>query len=337
MLRMIFSIGGRSNAGAAAVSSSGASTSAAGHVRVPRTSTAAPARAWREEDTGLPASQIESARRALDFALWDSELDFDESALPCQELYKLLRAVGVNPMEEYVNEALAAIEVRQSVDTITFGQFVHLWSYLSKGKEDEEKILSDAFNFFDRDGSGAISLEEFKAVTMELADPLSQEEVNAFIALMDENDDAERARLREALKLEDSLSAGNGELSKALEIARIVQTSPRPRTTSLAQNTFGTEPSTSAPASGGQAYHKQDRKVRAGAALGGQDNDDERVAAPATHAMQGSEASSSGMALVPVLTVDSKQKPVIKALALIQKTPELMLCNTRGRQHGNGS
>lgn len=54
---------------------------------------------------------------------------------------------------------------------------------------DEEEILKRAFQFFDKDGNGEISVVELKTTMHELGDLLSEEEIHAFMAIMDVNND----------------------------------------------------------------------------------------------------------------------------------------------------
>jgi len=54
---------------------------------------------------------------------------------------------------------------------------------------DEEDILKRAFLFFDKDGNGEISVPELRTTMHELGDLLSEEEIQAFMAVMDVNND----------------------------------------------------------------------------------------------------------------------------------------------------
>jgi hypothetical protein len=54
---------------------------------------------------------------------------------------------------------------------------------------DEEEILKRAFEFFDKDGNGEISIPELRTTMHELGDLLSEEEIMAFMAVMDVNND----------------------------------------------------------------------------------------------------------------------------------------------------
>lgn len=54
---------------------------------------------------------------------------------------------------------------------------------------DEEEILRRAFQFFDKDGNGEISIPELRTTMHELGDLLSEEEILAFMAVMDVNND----------------------------------------------------------------------------------------------------------------------------------------------------
>ena len=54
---------------------------------------------------------------------------------------------------------------------------------------DEEEILRRAFQFFDKDGNGEISVTELRTTMHELGDLLTEEEIASFMAIMDVNND----------------------------------------------------------------------------------------------------------------------------------------------------
>lgn len=54
---------------------------------------------------------------------------------------------------------------------------------------DEEEILRRAFQFFDKDGNGEISVTELRTTMHELGDLLTEEEIVAFMQVMDVNND----------------------------------------------------------------------------------------------------------------------------------------------------
>eukprot|EP00967_Tisochrysis_lutea_P083040 scaffold115200_cov16-Tisochrysis_lutea.AAC.1 len=58
-------------------------------------------------------------------------------------------------------------------------------SYLS----DEEEILRRAFQFFDKDGNGEISVHELRTTMHELGDLLTEDEIMSFMAIMDIDND----------------------------------------------------------------------------------------------------------------------------------------------------
>ena len=54
---------------------------------------------------------------------------------------------------------------------------------------DEEEVLWNAFQFFDRDGNGDISVAELRSTMNELGGLLTEEELQTFISIMDVNND----------------------------------------------------------------------------------------------------------------------------------------------------
>jgi calmodulin len=54
---------------------------------------------------------------------------------------------------------------------------------------DEEEVLWSAFQFFDKDGNGDISVAELRSTISELGGFLTDEELQTFISIMDVNND----------------------------------------------------------------------------------------------------------------------------------------------------
>jgi hypothetical protein len=53
----------------------------------------------------------------------------------------------------------------------------------------EEEVLCQAFQFFDKDGNGEVSCAELRTTMAELGGLLSEQEIGAFAAIMDANND----------------------------------------------------------------------------------------------------------------------------------------------------
>jgi len=116
---------------------------------------------------------------------------FDEDGsglINAQELGNVLRTVGLNPIEQRVTELLAEYDSDNS-GSLSFEEFCHLWMETAVEAEDDEVMFQRAFQFFDKDGNGDISLAEFREVLTELGDPLKDEELQLFFRLVDKNGD----------------------------------------------------------------------------------------------------------------------------------------------------
>lgn len=74
-----------------------------------------------------------------------------------------MRALGVNPTEEYLRKAVDEIDS----DKLNFDEFLKLMSEKSQ-EEDSEEDLIEAFKVFDKDGTGVISSVEVNTLTLDL-------------------------------------------------------------------------------------------------------------------------------------------------------------------------
>ena len=100
----------------------------------------------------------------------------------------VLRAVGLNPTEQHVQELLEEYDADNS-GALSFAEFARLYVEELESVEEADKLFKSAFQFFDKDGNGEISLVEFRQVLTQLGDPMPEEEVNTFFKLVDRNND----------------------------------------------------------------------------------------------------------------------------------------------------
>ena len=100
----------------------------------------------------------------------------------------MLRAVGLNPTEQHVQELLEEYDADNS-GALSFAEFARLYVEELESVEEADKLFKSAFQFFDKDGNGEISLVEFRQVLTQLGDPMPEEEVNTFFKLVDRNND----------------------------------------------------------------------------------------------------------------------------------------------------
>lgn len=105
-----------------------------------------------------------------------------------EELGDVLRAVGLNPTASHIEDLLRQYDADQS-GTLCFSEFVDLWINELDDVESDETLFKRAFEFFDKDGNGDISLSEFSDVLTNLGDPLTKEECDLFFKLVDKNGD----------------------------------------------------------------------------------------------------------------------------------------------------
>eukprot|EP00227_Mantoniella_beaufortii_P008353 CAMPEP_0197591140 /NCGR_PEP_ID=MMETSP1326-20131121/12894_1 /TAXON_ID=1155430 /ORGANISM="Genus nov. species nov., Strain RCC2288" /LENGTH=209 /DNA_ID=CAMNT_0043156511 /DNA_START=219 /DNA_END=844 /DNA_ORIENTATION=- len=136
-----------------------------------------------ELEEKIGKTQLKDLQRK--YSLFDAD---GSGFINATELGDVLRAVGLNPIEARVHELLALYDADQS-GTLSFAEFVQLWSDELLDAEDDELMFQRAFQFFDKDGNGDISLDEFREVLTELGDPLEKAELDLFFRLVDKNGD----------------------------------------------------------------------------------------------------------------------------------------------------
>ena len=119
------------------------------------------------------------------FAIFDAD---NSGQINAAELATVLRAVGLNPTEHHVQELLEEYDADDS-GALSFAEFARLYVEELESVEEADKLFKNAFQFFDKDGNGEISLVEFREVLTQLGDPMGDDEVSLFFKLVDRNND----------------------------------------------------------------------------------------------------------------------------------------------------
>jgi Ca2+-binding EF-hand superfamily protein len=115
------------------------------------------------------------------------------------ELVRLLRLSGMNPIDQFMDELLKEVD-RDGNNETSFAEFVLVWDrYLARAWQETE-VLELAFEFFDTDASQAISRDEFSEAMQLFGDPLTDEEMDEFLALVDKDGDGQ-VTFQEFMKL----------------------------------------------------------------------------------------------------------------------------------------
>ena len=118
------------------------------------------------------------------FAIYD--LDGD-GKITMRELGSVMRALGHNPTEAEIQTIINLVDTDQS-GSIDFQEFCKLMSTKMREMDTEADII-DAFRVFDVEGKGHITAYDLRHVMTNLAEKLTDEEVNAMIAEADSDGD----------------------------------------------------------------------------------------------------------------------------------------------------
>ncbi|GFR42641.1 hypothetical protein Agub_g3578 [Astrephomene gubernaculifera] len=135
-------------------------------------------------NSNLSDDQIDMARQALQILGLESR----QHELTKEDFVIFLYAMGMNPTEDIIDSKIYALKLHHK-KTYTFGQLAHVWYSMLQDLADEDEILKRAFQFFDKDNNGVISINELKTTMHELGDLLTEEEIADFMNIMDVNND----------------------------------------------------------------------------------------------------------------------------------------------------
>ena len=107
-----------------------------------------------------------------------------------KEMKIILKKLGKNGIQEEIDEIWRAMNKIESDSTISFDDFKEFINRfnLTKNSMSTDDIIN-AFEIFDRNHDGTISINEFKHILMDLGQKLSEEEVEEIFQDIDFNED----------------------------------------------------------------------------------------------------------------------------------------------------
>ena len=107
-----------------------------------------------------------------------------------KEMKIILKKLGKNGTQEEIDEIWRAMNKIESDSTISFDDFIEFINRfnLTKNSMSTDDIIN-AFEIFDRNHDGTISINEFKHILMDLGQKLSEDEVEEIFQDIDFNED----------------------------------------------------------------------------------------------------------------------------------------------------
>ncbi|KAA6389369.1 MAG: putative calmodulin 1b [Streblomastix strix] len=132
----------------------------------------------------LSEQEILELREAFSLFDRDGSGQIDESELKAV----MNDCLGLKMTDKEVKDMISEID-RNKNGQIDFDEFLVLMASNWTGALDSEQDILDAFAAFDTDGSGSISVEEFRMFFQKLNWNLSAEEINEMINDIDSNHD----------------------------------------------------------------------------------------------------------------------------------------------------
>ena len=107
-----------------------------------------------------------------------------------KEMQIILKKLGKNGTQEEIDDIWRAMNKIKSDSTISFDDFIEFINRfnLTKNSMSTDDIIN-AFEIFDRNHDGTISINEFKHILMDLGQKLSEDEVEEIFQDIDFNED----------------------------------------------------------------------------------------------------------------------------------------------------
>ncbi|KAH0788923.1 EF hand family protein [Histomonas meleagridis] len=116
---------------------------------------------------------------------FDAFDDDRDDLVSTDELGKLLRAVGFNPLPEEVEDMIEDI----NAPTFDYNSFMYIVSRHAREADPEQELI-DSFRVFDKDGSGKLKTETIRKILRSLKQPFTEDQINELLgqATIDKND-----------------------------------------------------------------------------------------------------------------------------------------------------
>ena len=114
------------------------------------------------------------------FTMFDRDKD---GLINYNELGNVLKSQGFTPSNQELLEMIADVDENED-DKINFEEFL-LLMYSRLKKADIENELNEAFSVYDKNGSGLISVREFKRIMSALGEKILEEEIDEIIQKVD--------------------------------------------------------------------------------------------------------------------------------------------------------
>ncbi|EAY14354.1 centrin, putative [Trichomonas vaginalis G3] len=133
----------------------------------------------------LSDEQKQEIREAFD------QFDTDGSgSIDAKELKIVMRALGFDLSREEIRTLMRKVVGSGEAPAIDFNLFMQMMGDIIS-KRDPVAEMQKAFELFDKDGNGSISLKDLKAATIELGENLTDEEIRLMIGEADRDFDGE--------------------------------------------------------------------------------------------------------------------------------------------------
>ena len=114
------------------------------------------------------------------FTMFDRDKD---GLINYNELGNVLKSQGFTPTNQELLEMIADVDENED-DKINFEEFLILMHSRLK-KADIENELNEAISVYDKNGSGLISVREFKRIMSALGEKIYEEEIDEIIQKVD--------------------------------------------------------------------------------------------------------------------------------------------------------
>merc|ERR1712006_25889 len=132
----------------------------------------------------LSDEQKQELREAFD--LFDTD---GSGAVDASELHTAMKALGFEPKKEEIAKMVEEMD-KDGDATVDFEEFCIMMAEKMNQKDGKEEMLK-GFKMFDDDGTGKISMKNFKRVAKELGETLSDAELAEILGEADTDGDGE--------------------------------------------------------------------------------------------------------------------------------------------------
>ena len=134
------------------------------------------------------SSSLQAERKQLISDIFDMFDKNENGTIQASELHSVLESLGRSSTDDDVNQFLMKLDVNEN-GVISKDEFISAVDEIYSFPQSTVDEVVQAFQIFDINGSGKITVDEMKTILLKFTDEFNEDDVNALFELIDVDQD----------------------------------------------------------------------------------------------------------------------------------------------------